>query len=134
MEQLIATRSKRSEKFRNALWLKEQGFDPEHPGHRQTLIEAYEEAKILLEPLHLKRLKEKDLDQRFLELLEFVIIPYHRLVSQHGMEFFERLRKNGGDFEELAMLRMRRHDLVEHWRETYSKRRPNVAYEKESDE
>lgn len=131
---IVETRRERSLKFEFALRLKET-FNPENEEHRAIAFEAYEAAVILLEPMRLRKLKAKDIDHRFLELLEFVILPYHRLVSQHGLEFFERLRKTGEDFPELGLLRTRKHDLIEKWKETYSKKRQfETPYEQDQSE
>lgn len=120
----------RSTKYAAALELREY-FDPENPADIQVLWEAYQASLILLEPLRLRSLRLKDMDHRFLEILEFVLKPYHHLVSQHGLEYFDRIRKleNASEFPELGLLRVRKHDLVEKWKETYSRKPANVEPE-----
>lgn len=121
---IVATRTDRSMKFEQALRLKGCTLDLSAESEDLQIIDAaYKAARVLMEPMRLRQLKPKDYDQRFLDLLESVILPYHRLVSQHGLEYFERLRKapDSSRFEELGLLRRRKRALIEAWKKEYSK-------------
>lgn len=123
---LKETRLERSAKFLRAIALRGRAYDLDPEGEDfKTIKEAYQAAEPLLEPMRLRRLKDKDLDQRFLEILEYLILPYHRLVSQHGMEYFDKIRQHPDSsiYPELALYRTRKRDLVEKWKKTYSKKR-----------
>lgn len=117
-----------------AIALRGTVIEPDSPEF-DAIKEAYTAAEELLEGLRLRHLKDNELDQRFLEILQHQIMPYHKLISQHGMEYFDRLRQADDRhiFPELTLYRSRRRDIVRVWQTTYkrTKKRANATHPQE---
>ena len=96
------------------------------PSHVEILKAAYNAFWPLVEDLRLRHLKDEDLDGRFIEIIEYRILPWHRIYSQHPISYWTNLRSMGVDpanFPEIGLYRTRRSDLVQSWKNAYSKKR-----------